>query len=157
MLKMLVAGAALLVVAAPAAAAAPAAKFLADEAKGDTSEAKLGSLIAARGASAATRRYGAMLARDHGAHRIKVDALARQMHVQAPHAMMPEAAAEQAKLQGLSGKTFDAEVRRYMIEDHQKDIADAAAQAKSGDARTAALAKATLPTLRKHLQMARSL
>lgn len=156
MIKTLAAGALLLALAVPAAAAPPA-KFLADEAKGDTSEGKLGTLIAARGASAQTRRFGTMLARDHGAHRVKVDALARRMNVRAPHEMMPEAQTELTKLQGLHGKAFDAEVRSYMIDDHQKDIAEATEQARSGDARTAALAKATLPTLRHHLQQARAL
>jgi len=44
-----------------------------------------------------------------------------------------------------------------MIEDHRNDIAKFEAQARSGDPRTAALARRQLPTLRKHLRIAQSL
>jgi putative membrane protein len=44
-----------------------------------------------------------------------------------------------------------------MIEDHTKDISKYEKQASSGDAQTAALAKKTLPTLRKHLETANAL
>ena len=44
-----------------------------------------------------------------------------------------------------------------MIDDHKKDIAKYEKQASSGDPQTAALAKDTLPTLRKHLETAESL
>lgn len=44
-----------------------------------------------------------------------------------------------------------------MVKDHRQDIADFEAQTKVGDASTAALALASLPTLRKHLAMAEKL
>jgi hypothetical protein len=44
-----------------------------------------------------------------------------------------------------------------MVEDHTKDIAKYEKQASSGDPETSALAKETLPTLRKHLATAKSL
>jgi putative membrane protein len=71
--------------------------------------------------------------------------------------MMPEARAEQSKLMHLRGRAFDREVRRYMINDHQKDIAKFEAQARSGDRQTASLARMQLPVLRKHLRIAESL
>ena len=70
---------------------------------------------------------------------------------------MPEARAEYAKLQHLSGRAFDREVRRYMIDDHRKDISEFKEQAQSGDRRTAELARMQLPVLRKHLRIAESL
>lgn len=79
------------------------------------------------------------------------------MHVSVPTAMMPEARSEYGKLQRMRGREFDREVKRYMIEDHQKDIADFEDQAKNGDRQTAALARAQLPTLRKHLRIAQGL
>jgi putative membrane protein len=71
--------------------------------------------------------------------------------------MMPEARAEQRKLEHLRGRAFDREVRRYMIHDHREDIAKFEAQARNGDRRTARLAREQLPTLRKHLRIAESL
>lgn len=79
------------------------------------------------------------------------------MNVSVPTSMMPEARSEYSKLQHLRGHAFDREVKRYMINDHRKDIGDFAEQARHGDRRTAALARAQLPTLRKHLRMAESL
>ena len=71
--------------------------------------------------------------------------------------MMPEARAEYAKLQRLHGRYFDREVRRYMTDDHHKDISDFRDQTRSGDRRTAAIARRQLPTLHTHLRMAESL
>jgi putative membrane protein len=79
------------------------------------------------------------------------------MGVSVPSSMMPEARSEQRKLERLRGRAFDREVRRYMINDHEKDIAKFEAQARSGDRRTAALAREQLPVLRKHLRIAESL
>jgi predicted outer membrane protein len=57
----------------------------------------------------------------------------------------------------MRGRAFDREVRRYMIHDHQEDIAKFEAQARNGDQQAAALARAQLPVLRKHLRIAESL
>lgn len=143
-------------VAAPAFAK-PAAAFMRDAVRGDISEATLGRLIEQRGASAQVRSFGRTLAADHSAGRVKADALARSLRITPPNSMMPEARTEYAKLQRLRGRAFDMEVRRYMINDHTKDIAEFTEQARSGDRRTADFARATLPTLRKHLRIAESI
>lgn len=140
-----------------AAAAAPAGQFLDDAIKGDNSEIRLGQLIASRGASPAVRSFGETLTNDHTQARDQAISVARRMHVALPRAMMAEARAEYTKLEHMRGATFDHEVKRYMINDHQKDIAKFQAQARSGDRQTAELARAQLPTLRKHLRIAESL
>lgn len=139
------------------AVAAPPAKFLHEAIQGDNSETRLGQLIAGRGASAPVRNFGHALTSDHKQARAQAARVARQMHVPVPRSLMPEARAEYAKLQRLHGQAFDREVRRYMIKDHRKDISDFKEQARGRDRRTAALAQAQLPTLRKHLHMAESL
>jgi putative membrane protein len=144
-------------VVSTAAAAAPARHFLDDAIKGDNSETRLGQLIASRGASPAVRSFGETLASDHTQARAQAASVARRMSVAVPGAMMPEARSEYAKLQHLRGAAFDREVKRYMINDHQNDIAKFQAQARSGDRQTADLARAQLPTLRKHLRIAESL
>jgi predicted outer membrane protein len=60
-------------------------------------------------------------------------------------------------LRSLSGRAFDREVRRYMINDHLKDIAAFRAQARSGERATAGYAAATVPVMQRHLAMARSI
>lgn len=137
-----------------AALASPPRSFLDDAIKGDNSEITLGRLIASRGASSDVRRFGSTLYRDHSTARGEAVAVARQMGVRPPRQMMAEARSEQRKLERLRGRGFDREVKHYMIDDHHKDIAKFEAQARSGDRRTASLARAQLPTLRKHLQIA---
>jgi putative membrane protein len=140
-----------------AAGAAPASKFLHDAIQGDNSETRLGALIASHGSSAAVRSFGRTLVSDHSTAKVQAAAVARRMRVTVPSSMMPEARAEYAKLERMRGRAFDREVRRYMIHDHQEDIAKFEAQARNGDRQTAALARAQLPVLRKHLRIAESL
>jgi len=137
--------------------AAPASHFLSDAIRGDNSETRLGELIASRGHSADVRRFGNTLAADHSKARVQAASVARQMGVPVPSAMMPEARTELYKLERLDGEAFDREVRRYMIQDHRKDISNFSDQARHGERRTAALATAQLPTLKKHLRIAQSL
>ena len=143
--------------ASSAVAAAPASKFLHDAIRGDNSETRLGALIASRGHNAAVRAFGRTIERDHSAARAQAATVARRMGVSVPTSMMPEARAEYAKLERMRGRAFDREVRRYMVNDHEKDIADFRDQARHGNRLTAALAQRQLPTLRKHLRIAESL
>lgn len=158
MFKPLFAAAGLAVLALPIAAhAAPAGKFLGDAIRGDNSEVTLGRLATQRGHSPDVRRFGAMLVRDHSNAKVQAVAAARRDRVAVPGGMMPEAAAEYRKLNRLSGAAFDGEFKRYMIDDHRKDIAKFENQVRSGDRITSALARQTLPTLRTHLSTAQSL
>ena len=143
--------------ASSTAIAAPASKFLHDAIKGDNSEMRLGRLIAQRGNSVAVRRFGNTLVADHGTARAQAVIVAHRMGLAVPSTAMPEAVAEYNKLLRLRGHAFDREVRRYMIRDHEKDIAEFRDQARHGERRTATLAQAQLPTLRKHLRLAESL
>ena len=145
--------------ASPAAdAGSDAAAFVADGMKGDNSEVKLGKLAASKGSTAAVRDYGTMLATDHGKHKQDLAKLGGTMNVAATDDTTPEADAEYTKLQGLSGAAFDKEFATFMVTDHQKAIAKYQAQADgSGPAPLVALAKDTLPKLKKHLETAQSL
>jgi len=144
-------------VTSTAALAAPARQFLSDAIKGDNSEIAAGRYIAAHGYSAEVRSFGRTLYRDHSTARGQAVAVAREMGLRPPTATTPTARAEMRKLQRLHGRAFDMEVRRAMIDDHRIDIAKFRAQARSGDRRTAALARQQLPTLRKHLRIAESI
>lgn len=144
-------------IASSTAIAAPPAKFLSEAIQGDNSEVHLGQLIASEGKSSDVRSFGNTLVTDHTQARTQAADVARALHVPVPNSIMPEARAEYAKLQHLHGAAFDREVKRYMIHDHQKDIAKFEEQARSGDKRTRSLAHEQLPTLRKHLRIAQSL
>jgi putative membrane protein len=149
--------ASLIVLVASPAAAKPAREFMNDAVQGDRSEATLGRLIHSRGHSPAVRAYGSILARDHSRAHMQALSLARRMRLSITDTMMPEARRELTKLQRMKGRAFDREVRRYMIDDHTKDIAEFRSQARHGDRQTAELARQTLPVLEKHLRMAEAL
>jgi putative membrane protein len=135
-----------------------AAQFLTDAMKGDNSEVKLGKLAAKQGNSQGVKDFGNMLVEDHGKAKVKVAALARDMNVPTIEETKPEADAEYAKLQGLSGDAFDKEFVAYMVEDHKKDIAKFKDEANSDDpAPVTRLAADTVPELEKHLSKAQSL
>lgn len=156
-LKIVLAAVGFAAVTASPAIAKSNSKFLNDAVQGDTSEATLGRLIRAQGSSSAVRSYGATLTKDHTRAHAEAAALAKKMHVHVKDKMTPEAREERSKLHKLHGSAFDREVRRYMVEDHQKDLAEFREEAKAGDKRTAGLAARTIPVLRKHLALAEAL
>lgn len=137
--------------------AAPPRQFLTKAIEGDNSEMRLGALAEQRGASPRVRDFGRTLQSDHAEARRQAVAVAQRMGVPATHEIAPEARAERRKLNRLSGRAFDREFARYMVEDHRKDIRDFEMQARSRDRATADLARQTLPALHKHLDMARDL
>jgi len=141
----------------PARAAADA-PFLTDAIKGDNSEVALGELAQQRGASAATRAYGAMLVHDHGAHSRKIAALDNQLGIAPTTALSDDGAHAKAMLRDIPGEQFDMAFKQHMIADHTQDIAKYEAAARSAHSpRVRELATQTLPTLRKHLEAAKAL
>lgn len=137
--------------------AAPPRAFLKDAIQGNYSETVLGRIIQSRGASAHVRQFGAMLVSDHSKGLSQAQAIADRLHLRIAATLTPEARHEKGVLARLNGRSFDREVRRYMIEDHHKDIAEFQAQARSGDRATSGYAAATVPVMRRHLAMAQSI
>jgi putative membrane protein len=98
-----------------------------------------------------------MLEMDHSKHLSAVQDLAKSMSVSVPQEPAPADQQEATKLKSLKGKAFDQEFVKHMVEGHQMAITKYEAEAKSGNADTAALAQKTLPTLQHHLETAESL
>lgn len=147
-----------IVTAGASPALADTSEFLTKAIKGDNSETRLGALAEKQGTSAKVRSFGAMLERDHRQARVQAAPIAKRHQVPLTEAMSDEAQNEFAVLQRLHGGAFDREFGRYMVEDHKKDIADFEKEATSGDPEDVkALARKTLPTLRKHLKTAQSI
>ncbi len=130
--------------------------FLTDAIKGDNSEVQLGQLAQQKGASQGVKEFGQTLVTDHGKAKEQAAQLAQQAGMQVPDGIKDGAKQEMTKLQGLSGADFDKEFASYMVQDHKKDI-DKFQQQANGTGPTAQLAQQSLPTLKKHLQMAQSL
>lgn len=153
------AGALMLGFALPAAAhAAPDGAFLQDAIAGDNGEIVLGRLAQARAADPRVRQFGAMLVRDHQAAKRQVIAISRHTHTRIDaRAVNRDAQHAQRELGGTRGPEFDRMFVHHMVEDHQRDIAKFEHQASAGEPVTARLANETLPHLRHHLDVARSL
>ena len=141
-----------------AAADSNAAMFLTDAMKGDNSEVRVAKLAAEKGSTKAVRDFATMLATDHGAHLDKVKAAAGSLAVPVTTETKPDADELYAKLQGMSGADFDKTFVAAMIANHKKGIANNEKEAASSDpAAVVDLAKASVPTLKHHLEVAESL
>jgi putative membrane protein len=131
--------------------------FLADAIKGDNSEITLGNLAVQKASSQNVKAFGQTLIDDHTAAKRDAVSAAAKLKVTPSTDMTDEAKAEMTKLNALSGAAFDKEFVAYMVQDHQKDVSDFKDEEKTGGKTVAALAKKTLPTLEKHLNLAQSL
>jgi putative membrane protein len=140
-----------------AAIAVPPAAFLRDAIQGNFSEVTLGRVIQNRGSNAQVRSFGAMLVHDHSRGLAQAQGIAARLRLRIPPTLTPEARRELGLLRRINGRSFDREVRRYMINDHLKDIAAFRAQVRSGDRATSGYAAATVPVMQRHLAIARSI
>ena len=133
------------------------ADFVTSSIKGDTAEIAIGQLATTKGSTKAVRDFGQMLVTDHGAHKQKLIDLANTAGIAVPTEPADEGHANLLKLQALSGTTFDKTFEQMLVDSHHKGIAKNEKQAANGDPQTAALAKETLPVLKKHLANAEAL
>lgn len=139
-------------------AGSAAEAFLLDAIRGNNSEMKFGRLATEKGSSKAVKDFGTMLVNDHGKAGADALTLATSAGLARTNGTKPEADAEYAKLEALTGAEFDKEFTRFMIEEHQKTIAKFETAAKdTQNAAVADFARKSLPTLRKHLERAQSL
>jgi putative membrane protein len=158
MRSILAVGLALATLAIPRPALAESPRdFLQKALEGDNSEIMLGRLAADRAHDDRVIDFGRTLSDDHSQAREEVIRLGSRMGVRRNRDIAPEAREERDRLQGISGREFDREFIRYMIQDHEKDIADFREEAQEGHGPVSDLAARQLPTLQKHLEIAMEL
>jgi putative membrane protein len=148
---------ALLILIAPLVAVGadsnPDATFYKKAAEGGLAEVEAGNLAQQKGNSQAVKDFGAMMVKDHSAANDKLQALAASKNIGLPTSMSIGEMATKAKLDVLSGDTFDKSYIKSQIKDHQGAIALFKKEIASGqDPDAKAFASATLPTLRMHLK-----
>lgn len=131
-------------------------RFLTEAMQGDLAEVTMGQLAQQKGGNDRVKEYGQTLVKDHGDHAQTLRQLGQQVGFTMPSEPNAKQKAEHERLGKLSGAPFDREFAKLMIEDHRQTIAKYQAEAKkSGPIGT--MAKATIPTLQRHLQMAQEL
>jgi putative membrane protein len=145
-----------LIMAAPLAALAasnPDAAFFKSAAEGGISEVEAGKLAQDKGSSQKVKDFGAMMVSDHSAANEKLKSLAASKDVSLPSSSSVAQMAGKAKLEVLSGDTFDKSYIKGQLKAHRQTIALFKQESAAGqDADAKAFATATLPTLRSHLK-----
>ncbi len=146
----------LLLLAAPTillAASNPDASFYKKAAEGGIFEVDAGNLAQQKGASQPVKDFGAMMVKDHSAANDKLKALAASKSIDLPSSAGVGQMATKAKLEVLSGNTFDKSYIKSQIAAHRDTAALLRKEISSGqDADAKAFAAATLPTVRAHLK-----
>jgi putative membrane protein len=130
--------------------------FMQEAIRGDLAEIQVGKLAQGKGASKKVKQFGQRLERDHTANLQTARPLAESLGVRPPTAPDAKQKATYDELSRLSGAQFDREFRKRMVQDHKKDI-KAFQHATTGSGAAANFARQTLPTLREHLKLAKSL
>jgi putative membrane protein len=156
--------AALAVPAVPAAAATPTPggqlsardkAFLTAAGHGAQFEVTSGRLAVDRAADPRVRAFGDRMVRDHGKEYQQLQQLDRSLGLTAPAAPGAEQQKVIAIWSSLRGGPFDCSYAPVMFADHQDDLGMYMAMAgHAADARVRAFAKAQVPVLRQHLQLA---
>ena len=131
--------------------------FMKKAIEGNLAEIKVGQLAQQKGASEGVRHFGTVLEQDHSAANSQAMSAASAMGVTPPAEPSLTERAEYRLLAALSGSKFDKAFVKAEVKDHKKDIAEYEKEAKAGNSQAASYAQQSLPTLRKHLQLAESL
>lgn len=152
-MKHFAASFALLFPLAAFSAEVPDAKFYRDAAEGGLAEVAMGNLAQQKAQSPSVKEFGAQMVKDHSAANEKLNALAQSKNITLPANPSVDEMEAKAKLQALSGQSFDKSYIKGMIKDHEEDIAEFKKEATSGqDPEARAFASAALPTLEAHLK-----
>ncbi|MGE0118406.1 MAG: DUF4142 domain-containing protein [Dongiaceae bacterium] len=125
---------------------------------GGKAEVALGELASEKADSPDVRQYGQRLAQDHAGANEKLLEIARQKQLDEPADLPPDAKQLIERLSSLSGPEFDRQYIMEMVSGHETTIASFEQQAEGGqDADLKSFAAEALPTLRGHLDQARTI
>ena len=136
----------------------PDAGFYMKEAEGGMSEVQLGTLAQSKSPTPGIKEFGSMMVTDHTVGNDKLKAIASSKGIELPTSPSVEQMATKAKLDVLTGATFDKSYIKGMVEDHEETIKLFQNEASAGqDPDAKSFAAATLPTLQKHLKSIKTL
>lgn len=132
-------------------------KFAMEAAQGGMMEVDLGQLAAQKAASQAVKEFGQRMVTDHGKANMQLQQIASMKGMSLPKALPADMKQEREKLAGTSGTEFDRMYMSHMVKDHEKDVKEFEMQAEKGaDPALRSFAQETLPVLRQHLELAKS-
>jgi putative membrane protein len=134
-------------------AADPDASFYKHAAEGGLFEVQAGQIAQTKGNSQQVKDFGGMMVKDHTAANDKLQQLAASKSITLPTSPSVGQMAVKAKLDVLSGDTFDKSYVKGQVKAHRDTISLFHKEINSGqDPDAKAFATATLPTLRAHFK-----
>ena len=133
-------------------------KFVRNAAADGVLEVELGRLAQQRGGGGEVKRFGERMVQDHSRLNADLQRIAAARGVSLPAKLGREREAVLGQIGRLSGAEFDSAYSKQVVADHQRAVASFDQQAlTANDPELKAWAAQALPTLREHLQTARSL
>lgn len=132
--------------------------FVATTSAGNLAEIEYGKLAEEKAGSREVKDFGRQMVTDHSKANQDLAMIAKKQGFKVASMMTKEHHDVHMKLQALQGAEFDRHYIMHMVDNHQKSVKLYQTQATSGTNRDLkAFAAKTLPTVEKHLKMARSL
>jgi putative membrane protein len=133
-------------------------KFAVEAASGGMMEVQLGELAQQKAHSQRVKEFGAMMVRDHTKANDELKSLAGMKNITLPPAPGEDHMDHIKKLSKKTGKEFDKDYIKMMVDDHKSDIDAFEKISKDGkDSDLKGFASKTLPTLQKHLDSAKAI
>lgn len=124
--------------------------FMQDAAKDGMMEVEMGKMGQKQAKNAEVKKFATRMVTDHSKANAELKALAKKKGVTLDAASPKEHKMDDA--------TFDKDYMDQMVKDHEKDVKEFEEEAKDGsDADVKAWVNKTLPTLKKHLEMAKEI
>jgi putative membrane protein len=134
------------------------ATFMTLAARGGMAEVQLGQLAQTKGSSAAVKRFGERMVREHGESNQAMMALAQQKQITPPDTVGADHQQTYDNLSKLRGRAFDRAFAQAMVQNHQQDLQAYQEEAQNGtDPEVKAFAARHVPILQEHLRMAQQL
>jgi putative membrane protein len=130
--------------------------FMMKAAQGGMAEVDMGNMASSKATNADVKKFGEHMVADHSKANDELKQLAATKGVTLPATVSDEEKKDMDAMTAKEGKDFDKAYIDDMVKDHEKDVAEfekASKEAKDADLK--AWAAKTLPTLQKHLQMAK--
>jgi len=131
--------------------------FVKEAAQAGIAEVALGKLALQRAQNPYVRQFAQRMVDDHSRVNHELTDLAKNQGVEVPNEMNAEQRNLNARLATLSGAAFDREYMRAMVKDHTRNVALFRNYSQNGKhEEMKSWAAKTLPTLRRHDQLAGS-
>ncbi|MBV9441012.1 MAG: DUF4142 domain-containing protein [Candidatus Eremiobacteraeota bacterium] len=147
---------ALALTAAPAYAASPDAQFGMQAAQGGLAEVQLARLAETKSTNATVLAFARRMVLDHTPNNAQLASILRAEHLSVPTSLDANAQAMLTRLQSLRGRAFNRAYLAGQVSAHAQMQILLQSEINGGkDARLVAYAKATLPAVTMHLNLAK--